>query len=65
MGPAGTPQPIVQTLNKALADDAARKRIINEGAEPEPGTQADQAAVIEHEETKWAALIETAGLKPK
>jgi tripartite-type tricarboxylate transporter receptor subunit TctC len=69
LAPAGTPEPIVQKLNKALnealADNAVRKRIINEGAEPEPGTPADQAAVIDHEATKWAVVIETAGLKPK
>ncbi|MGC1326476.1 MAG: tripartite tricarboxylate transporter substrate-binding protein [Xanthobacteraceae bacterium] len=69
LAPAGTPQPIVQKLNKALngalADEAARKRIITEGAEPEPGSPADQAAVIDHEETKWAAVIRSAGLQPK
>ncbi len=69
LAPAGTPQPIMEklnkALNKALADEAVRKRIINEGAEPEPGKPADQAAVIDHEEIKWAAVIETAGLKPK
>jgi tripartite-type tricarboxylate transporter receptor subunit TctC len=69
LAPAGTPQPIVQKLNKvlneALADGAVRKRIINEGAEPEPGTPAEQAAVIDHEETKWAAVIQSAHLQPK
>ena len=69
LAPAGTPQSIVEKLNKALntalADDAVRKRIINEGAEPEPGTPAQQAAVIDHEEIKWAAVIQTAGLQPK
>ena len=65
----GTPQPIVQKLNKvlneALADDVVRKRIIDEGAEPEPGTPAEQAAVIDHEETKWAAVIQSAHLQLK
>ena len=42
-----------------------RKRIINEGAEPEPGTAAEQAAVIDHEETKWAAVIQSAHLQPQ
>jgi tripartite-type tricarboxylate transporter receptor subunit TctC len=69
LAPAGTPQPIVERLNKALdaalADDAVRKRIINEGGEPEPGTPAQQAAVIDHEETKWAAVIKAAALPPK
>src|SRR5579863_4533813 len=69
LAPAGTPAAIVQRLNKALnaalADDAVRKRIINEGAEPEPGTPEQQAAVIDHEETKWAAVIRAAGIQPK
>lgn len=69
LAPAGTPQPIVEKLNKALnaalADDAVRKRIVNEGAEPEPGSPAQQAAVIDHEETKWAAVIRAAGLEAK
>ncbi len=69
LAPAGTPAPIVQRLNEALntalADDAVRKRIINEGAEPEPGTPEQQAAVIDHEETKWAAVIRAAGIEPK
>jgi tripartite-type tricarboxylate transporter receptor subunit TctC len=69
LAPAGTPAPIVQRLNQALnvalADPAVRKRIINEGAEPEPGTPEQQAAVIDREETKWAAVIRAAGLQPK
>jgi tripartite-type tricarboxylate transporter receptor subunit TctC len=69
LAPAGTPQPIVQKLNKALnealADDAVRTRIINEGAEPEPGTPAAQATVIDNEETKWSAVIQSARLQPK
>jgi len=69
LAPAGTPQPIVERLNKvlnaALADDEVRMRIINEGGEPEPGTPEQQAAVIDHEETKWAAVIQAAGLQPK
>jgi tripartite-type tricarboxylate transporter receptor subunit TctC len=69
LAPAGTPQPVVQRLNEvlnaALADDAVRKRIINEGGEPEPGPPEQQAAVIDHEDTKWAAVIQSAGLQPK
>ncbi|MGC2121420.1 MAG: tripartite tricarboxylate transporter substrate-binding protein [Xanthobacteraceae bacterium] len=69
LAPAGTPRPIVEKLNKvlndALADADVRKRIINEGGEPEPGTPQQQAAVIDHEETKWAAVIRAAGIEPK
>jgi len=69
LAPAGTPRPIVQRLNEALnaalADDAVRKRIINEGAEPEPGPPQRQAAVIDREDVKWSAVIRAAGLQPK
>ena len=69
LAPAGTPRPIVQRLNEALnaalADDAVRKRIVNEGAEPEPGPPERQAAVIDHEDIKWSAVIHAAGLQPK
>ncbi|MGA8078613.1 MAG: tripartite tricarboxylate transporter substrate-binding protein [Xanthobacteraceae bacterium] len=69
LAPGGTPQPIVEKLNKALndalADADVRKRIINEGGEPEAGPPERQAAAIDHEDTKWAAVIEAAGLQPK
>lgn len=69
LAPGGTPQPIVEKLNKALndalADADVRKRLINEGGEPEAGPPERQAAAIDHEDTKWAAVIEAAGLQPK
>ncbi len=69
LAPAGTPRPIVERLNKelraALAMDDVRKRIINEGGEPEPGTPEQHAAVIDREETKWAAVIRDAGIEAK
>jgi tripartite-type tricarboxylate transporter receptor subunit TctC len=69
LAPAGTPRPIVERLNKelraALAMDDVRKRIINEGGEPEPGTPEQHAAVIDHEETKWGAVIRSAGIEAK
>ncbi len=69
LAPAGTPRPIIDRLNRelraALANDEVRKRIINEGGEPEPTTPEQQAAVIDHEETKWSAVIRAAGIKPE
>jgi tripartite-type tricarboxylate transporter receptor subunit TctC len=69
LAPAGTPRPIIDRLNKelraALADDEVRKRIINEGGEPESTTPEEQAAVIDREETKWSAVIRAAGIKPE
>jgi len=67
VAPTGTPRPIIDRLNKelraALASEEVRKRIIFEGAEPEPTTPEEHAAVIDREETKWSAVIRAAGLK--
>ncbi|HEY2137853.1 MAG TPA: tripartite tricarboxylate transporter substrate binding protein [Xanthobacteraceae bacterium] len=67
VAPAGTPRPIIMRLNKelraALANPEVRKRIINEGAEPVSSTPEEYADVIDREETKWAALIKSIGLK--
>jgi tripartite-type tricarboxylate transporter receptor subunit TctC len=69
LAPAGTPRPIVERLNKelraALASEDVRKRIINEGGEPEPTSPEEHAAVIDHEETKWSAVIRDAGIVPQ
>ncbi len=69
LAPAGTPRPIIERLNKelrvALADPEVRKRIINEGGEPEPTTPEEHAAVIDREETKWSAVIRSAAIAPK
>ena len=45
--------------------DDVRKRIINEGAEPEPTTPEQHAALIDREETKWSAVIRAAGIQPQ
>ncbi len=67
LAPAGTPRPIVERLNQALraalASDEVRKRIVFEGAEPEPTTPEQHAAVIDAEVTKWSTLIAEIGLK--
>jgi tripartite-type tricarboxylate transporter receptor subunit TctC len=67
VAPAGTPQPIIARLNKelraALATEEVSKRLHQEGAEPMPTTPQEHAAVIDREETKWSALIKSAGLK--
>jgi tripartite-type tricarboxylate transporter receptor subunit TctC len=67
VAPAGTPRPIVERLNKALraalATDEVKKRLLQEGAEPMPTTPEEHAAVIDREETKWSAIIRSAGIK--
>jgi tripartite-type tricarboxylate transporter receptor subunit TctC len=62
---AGTPRPIIERLNKelrlALATDDVKRRLVQEGAEPMPTTPEEHAAVIDKEDTKWAAIIKTMG----
>src|SRR4029077_12567229 len=66
LAPAGTPRPIVERLNKelraALSTDEVRKRLINEGCEPEPTTPEEHAAIIDREETKWSTDIHGNGI---
>jgi tripartite-type tricarboxylate transporter receptor subunit TctC len=65
--PAGTPRPIIERLNKELrtilVSDEMKKRLIDDGAEPEPSTPEEYAANIAREEAKWAALVQKLGLK--
>jgi tripartite-type tricarboxylate transporter receptor subunit TctC len=65
--PAGTPRPIVERLNKELrailATDEMKKRLIDNGADPNPSTPEEYAANISREEAKWAALVQKLGLK--
>ncbi len=65
VAPAGTPQPIVDKLNAALraalADPKVHGHLATEGAEPLPMSSAEYAADIDHEETKWSALVKKSG----
>ena len=40
-----------------------KKRLLQEGSVPTPGTPEDYAANMQREESKWAALIKKLGLK--
>ena len=65
--PAGTPRPIIeklnQALNAALADDDVRRRLAVEGAEPQPCTPDELAAIIDREVTMWSNLVKAVGIK--
>jgi tripartite-type tricarboxylate transporter receptor subunit TctC len=69
VAPAGTPQAIVDRLNKelraALATDAVRKRLATEGADALPSSPAEYAADIDREEKDWSKLLRSIGLKAK
>ena len=67
VAPAGTPQPIIAKLNKALntalGSDEVRKRLALEGAEPMPSTPAEYAADIDQEATLWGKIVKLSGAK--
>jgi tripartite-type tricarboxylate transporter receptor subunit TctC len=69
VAPAGTPQAIVERLNAALkaalASEMVGRRLVQDGAEPMPGTPEEHAAVIDREATEWAAAVKLAGLQPQ
>ena len=69
LAPAGTPRPIIDRLNRelraALSLEDVRRRLLQEGAEPAPGTPEEQAAVIDREESKWSTLIKAIGIEPE
>src|SRR5215475_7360544 len=67
--PAGTPPAIIDklnhALNAALATDEVRQRLALEGAEAQPTTPEDYAAIIDREVTMWSDLVKAAGIKPE
>jgi tripartite-type tricarboxylate transporter receptor subunit TctC len=67
--PAGTPRPIIDKLNAALdaalATDEVRQRLAIEGAEPQPTTPEEYAAIIDREVAMWSELVKAAGIKPE
>jgi tripartite-type tricarboxylate transporter receptor subunit TctC len=67
LAPAGTPADIVKTLNaalnKALADPAIHKRLVELGSEPRPVDPAQFAAYLRTEDAKLKALVKAGLLK--
>jgi tripartite-type tricarboxylate transporter receptor subunit TctC len=67
--PAGTPQDIVDLLNRevnaGLADSRIRARFAELGATVLPGSPADFARLIADDTAKWAKVIKFAGIKPE
>jgi len=66
VAPAGTPPEIVDKLNRAI-NDGLKSRPVQDllagvGAQPDPGTPADFSAFIAAERTKWAGVVQAAGL---
>ena len=66
---ARTPPSIVAKINRdvvaILQSAAMRASLLNQGAEPVPGTPQEFAAFIKSETVKWGRVIRTAGIKPE
>ena len=69
MAPAGTPQPVLDRLQKEIASIVGaadtREALDKAGAEPISSTAAELAAMIRDGVPKYAAIIKAAGVKPE
>jgi tripartite-type tricarboxylate transporter receptor subunit TctC len=68
MAPAGTPQPIVELLNreitKAVSQPHIKKKWEEEGANPLTMTPAEYRSFMEAQIDKWAKVIKANGIPP-
>src|SRR5215207_1920910 len=66
--PAGTPQDIVDKLNRdtiaAVAQEDTKKRFADLGVEPVGNTPAEAAKLVNDEIDRWSAVIKAADIKP-
>jgi tripartite-type tricarboxylate transporter receptor subunit TctC len=69
MAPAGTPQPILERLQKEIVSIVGaadtREALDKAGAEPLTSTPAELAAMIRDGVPKYANIVKTAGIKPE
>jgi tripartite-type tricarboxylate transporter receptor subunit TctC len=66
-GPRGLAQPIVTTLNgavaKALTAPDVSQRLVSQGAEPSPSSPEELTRYMREESARWAKIIKAAGIK--
>jgi tripartite-type tricarboxylate transporter receptor subunit TctC len=69
VGPANLPPAIVKTLNeacnKALADAAIRKQMLEQGNEIGGGTPEQFAALIKSEAARWGKVVKAGHVRPE
>ncbi len=67
LAPAGTPQPIIDKLQAAVAETLrlpdVRERLAQDGAEPVGGTSAEFAALIKNDLDKWSTIAKAANIQ--
>ena len=52
-------------LRDTLATDEVKRRLAQEGAEPLSTSPDEYTAIIDREDKKWSAIIESGGLQAK
>ena len=66
--PAGTPQPMVEKLQRELVavinDPKTRARLVEAGFEPKSSTSEAFAKLVRDEITKWASIVKMSGATP-
>ena len=66
IGPKGIPADIVQKINKAVnevvADEAVRKRLVDEGSEIMTMSPAEFGAFMRKENARWVRVVKDAGI---
>ena len=69
IGPKGIPADVVQKINKAVndvvADEAVRKRLVDEGSEIMTMSPADFGAFMRKENARWVKVVKDAGVTPQ
>jgi tripartite-type tricarboxylate transporter receptor subunit TctC len=50
-------------VRNALADEAIRKRIVDDGATSRPDSPDDYAAAIEQDRVLWGGIVKKLGLR--
>jgi tripartite-type tricarboxylate transporter receptor subunit TctC len=67
--PAGTPQPVIDKLNQAVASALntpdGKRRLAEQGLVPVANTSAQAAQQGASEMQRWAAIVKSAGIKPE
>lgn len=67
LAPKDTPEAIVnkvsQDIRKALEDPKVKENLLLAGAEAAPGTPAEFARFLDEEITKWARVVQRAGIQ--
>jgi tripartite-type tricarboxylate transporter receptor subunit TctC len=67
VGPKGLPRDIVERLNREIGEvvkgDEMKKNLAADGLEPAGGTPARFGEILKSEMTRWAKVVQQAGIK--